>query len=136
MTILILTAEVRQEIADLKRRDMDAAAAALLLLESLEDDHEQLEYLCVPDNHYLYSPPFEVKKFGEAQRRGYNIFILKFLDEYGSLPSYRIFIGFHAQRSTYYALAITHRSISYRPGDDAFGHLLHRYEQCGIPVYR
>ena len=135
MPVLILTAEVRQEIADLRRRDMDAAAAALMLLESLQDDHEQLEYLCVPDNHFLYCPPFEIKKFGEAQRRGYNIFILKFLDEYGSLPSWRIFIGFHAQRGTYYALAITHRSISYRAGDDAFRHLLDRYKQCGIPVY-
>lgn len=136
MPALILTAEVRQGIADLKRHDIDAAAAALLLLESLQDDRELLEYLCVPDNHFLYCPPFEIKKFGEAQKRGYNIFILKFLDKYGSLPSYRIFIGFHAQRNTYYALAITHRSISYRSGDDAFRHLLDRYEQCGIPVYR
>jgi hypothetical protein len=136
MASLTITPEMRKDIAALQKIDIEAAATAILLLESLQEDHEQLEYLCVPDNHFLYCPPFEVKKFGEAQRLGYNIFILKFLDEYGSLPSYRILIGFHAQRSTYYALAVTHRNISYRPSDDAFRDLLARYEQCGIPHYR
>ena len=133
---LILTPEIMREIADLQKADMDAAAAALLLLESLQDDPDLLEDLCVPDNHYLHCPPFEVKRFGEAQKRGYNIYILKFLDDDGSLPSYRIFIGFNAQRSTYYALAVTNRNTAYRPGDDAFRHLLARYKQCDIPVYR
>ena len=133
---LILTPEIMREIADLQKADMDAAAAALLLLESLQDDPDLLEDLCVPDNHYLHCPPFEVKRFGEAQKRGYNIYILKFLDDDGSLPSYRIFIGFNAQRSTYYALAVTNRNTAYHPGDDAFGHLLARYKQCDIPVYR
>lgn len=136
MPCLILTPEIMQEIVGLERTNMDAAAAAILLLESLQDDPDLLEDLCVPDNHYLHCPPFEVKRFGEAQRRGYNIYILKFLDEDGSLPSYRIFIGFNAQRSTYYALAVTNRSVAYRPGDDAFRHLLDRYEHCGIPTYR
>ena len=133
---LILTPEIMREIADLQKADMDAAAAALLLLESLQDDPDLLEDLCVPDNHYLHCPPFEVKRFGEAQKRGYNIYILKFLDDDGSLPSYRIFIGFNAQRSTYYALAVTNRNTAYHPGDDAFRHLLARYKQCDIPVYR
>ncbi len=136
MPSLILTPEIMQEIANLQSTDLEAAAAVLLLLESLQDDPELLENLCVPDNHYLYCPPFEVKKFGEAQKRGYNIYILKFLNKDGSLPSYRIFIGFNAQRSTYYALAVANRSIAYRPGDDAFRHLLARYEQCDIPIYR
>jgi hypothetical protein len=136
MPSLILTPEIMEEIERLQTTDLEAAAAALLLLESLLDDPDLLEDLCVPENHYLHCPPFEVKRFGEAQRRGYNIYILKFLDEDGNLPRYRIFIGFNAQRSTYYALAITHRSNAYRPGDDAFRNLLHRYDQCDIPIYR
>lgn len=136
MASFILTRDLQGEIAALRGRDMLAAAAALLLVETLQDDDELLEYLCVPANHFLSAPPFEVKKFGQAQRRGYNIFILKFLDEADSLPSYRIFIGFHAQRGIYYGLAITHRSESYDPGADAFRHLLDRYTQCDIPIYR
>ena len=133
---LVLTPEVEREIDALARTDRDAAAAAILLLESLQDDPEQLEYLCVPGNHYRYCPPFEVKKFQEAQQRGYNIFILKFRDDGGALPPCRILVGFHAQRSIYYALALTPRDIAYRPGDNAFRDLLARYEQCGIPRYR
>lgn len=136
MASLIITPEIQKEIAVLEEADIDAAAMALLLLESLHDDHKQLEYLCVSGNHFAYCPPFEIKRFSEAQRRGYNIFILKFLDEYGSLPSCRILIGFHAQRSTYYALALTHRDIVYSPSNNAFRTLLDRYQQCGIPTYR
>lgn len=137
MASFIITPEIDAEIEALWEIDEAAAATALLLLESLYDNKELLEDLCVPKNHYLHAPPFEIKRFGEAQRRGYNILILKFRDEDDdSLPDYRIFIGFNAQRSTYYALALSPRDIAYCPSDDAFRTLLHRYEQCSIPIYR
>ena len=133
---LIITLDVQNEIGLLANTDMDAAAAATILLEELAVDQNTLEYLCVPNNYFQYTPSFEIKKFVEAQKRGYNIFILKFLDEDGHLPNVRILIGFNAQRSVYYALAIPPRNVSYLTDQDRFRDLLNRYEQCGIPVYR
>lgn len=133
---LVITSEVQNEIAALVTTDLDVAATANVLLQTLAEDPDVLEDLCVPLNYHYYTPSFEVKKFAEAFKAGYNIFILKFLDDDGSLPTYRILIGFHAQKRSYYALALTHRSVSYATNHDAYRNLLARYEQCGIPIYR
>lgn len=133
---LVITSEVKNEIAALVATDLEAAATANVLLQALAEDPDVLENLCIPDNHYYYNPAFEVKRFVEASRAGYNIFILKFLDADDSLQTYRILIGFNAQKRSYYALALTHRSISYTTNHDAYRNLLARYEQCGIPIYR
>ena len=136
MFILIVTKEVQNEIEALKKTNFDAAIAALLLLEALADDQDELEYLCTPGNRFQYTPGFEVKNFVLAQKQGFNINILKFCDEDGAQPRHRILVGFHAQRNTYYALAVTHRNVSYDQNSDEYRILRDRYNDYGIPLYR
>lgn len=134
---LIVTKEVKDEIEALSHSDVEAAASAVLLLDELALDQHALENLCVVGNRFKFRPPFEVKTFVAAARQGYNIFILKYLrDEEDSLPPYRLLVGFNAQKNVYYALALTHRDVSYSLSGDEYRALRHRYEQCGIPIYR
>ncbi|WP_439518487.1 hypothetical protein [Hydrogenophaga sp.] len=136
MARLIVTREIKDEIEALKHRDIDAAAQALLLLQELAGDQAKLEDLCVEHNHYLYDPPFEVKVLQNARKLGLNIYILKYREDDGSLPGYRILVGFDAQRSTYYALALADRNTSYDQGSAAFRELRARYDKYSIPIYR
>ena len=133
---LVVTPEVYGEIDALAQSNPDAAADALVLLEELSGDQAELEDLCVTGNRFQYHPPFEVKRLELAVAQGYNIYILKYRDDLGGLPAYRILVGYHSQRGTYYALAFTHRSIAYDQHDVAYRSLRDRYDECGIPSYR
>lgn len=117
--------------------EVDEAAAALIdvLLETLADDVDMLDRLCQPNNHYTYTPPFEIKRYAEMQRRGKNIYILKVRDEQGALLPYRVLIGYHAQIDIYYVLSVLQREIAYVTTDPAFCNVMRRYEQAGIPTY-
>lgn len=137
MYSLVVTPEIQNEIEALKKSDIDAAATALILLDELAGDQWMLEGLCTRGNHFQYHPPFEAYAFELAKKHGYNIYILKFRDDDdGSLPGYRLLVGFHAQRSTYYALALAPRAEAYADGSDAYRTLRARYEHYGIPFYR
>ncbi len=135
MTGFILLQEACDEIDALYEADEAAAAMFDVLLEVLADDPEMLARLCLPNNHYTYTPPFEVKRYMDMQRRGKNIFTLKVRNEQGALLPYRMLIGYHAQIDTYYVLAVLHREIAYVTTDPIFTHVMARYEQAGIPTY-
>lgn len=136
MIDLQLCKEAEDELDDLWNSDESAAATFEALLETLWEDTDLLEYLCVPNLHYTTAPPFEVKRYEEMQRRGYNIFTVKVQTDDGRWPPYRALIGFNAQTSTYYVLAVAHREISYERNDPLFTDVIQRYERAGIPTYR
>lgn len=115
---------------------LDAVDAALVLVEELGGNLQVLDGLYKPRLRQGHDPLFEVKRFAEAWADGYNILILKYWDFLGALADYRIFVGYNAQKETYYVLGITHRSIAYDTGSDAFRGLLVRYESCNIPAWR
>lgn len=135
MPRIVVTQDFDDEMDALDSTQPDVVDAAELLLESLDENRDLLERLHQPNTYPLHTPVFEVKRFGTAQKAGYNIFILKFQDLGGHLADHRILLGFHAQRDTFYALAITDRDYSYDHHHDAYRNLLHRYEKCGIPKY-
>lgn len=133
---LVILPECNQEIAALSRVDEEAAAEIDLLIERLQEDQPELENLCIPGNRYNYDPAFEVKLLVAAQKRGKNIYLVKYRLPDGDLADYRLLIGYHAQHGTYYALQLAHRNHSYEVGSESFNQLLDRYEQCGIPTYK
>lgn len=135
MVNLILVKEAEDELDALY--DIDEAAAALIdfLLERLLDDDDMLDRLCSPKNHYTYTPPFEIKRYGEMQNLGKNIYTLKIRDEQGALLPYRVLIGYHAQINTYYVLSVPNRDIAYDTTDKVFQDVLDRYGSAGIPDY-
>ena len=136
MHALIVTRTAMTDIAALAKVDKEAAAAAALLIQELRNDPLELEDLCVPGNRYTYKPAFECKRFSEAQRLGYNIYILKFRNLDDAQPGYRILIGYHAQKSNYYVLQVPDRDFAYDTRSSSFRQLCDRYEDCGIPLYR
>lgn len=114
---------------------LDAVDAAVVLLEELAGNLSVLSDLFRPGMRHNHDPLFEVKRFEQAWRNGFNVLILKYWDTFGSLADYRIFVGYHAQKETFYVLAITHRAIAYDVGDDAYNALLARYQSCNIPAF-
>ena len=135
MADLIVLREAFDDLDAIYRTDEEAAALFEVLFEQLDADRVMLENLYRPDNHYKYAPPFEVKKYGEMQRRGKNIFTIKVHDADGVLLPYRALVGHHSQIDTYFLLAFLDREIAYDTSDKAFRTITERYEQAGIPTY-
>jgi hypothetical protein len=136
MADLIPTDEAYAEIDALYEVDEDAAAMFDLLLETLADDPSMLDRLFRPANHYQYTPPFEIKRFGELQAQGKNVYIIKVRHPtQGHLLPYRLLLGYHAQMDTYYTLTLIEREIDYDVHDPTIVAALERYDRCGIPTY-
>lgn len=135
MAGLFVCPEAEEELDALYAVDEDTAALIDVLLDELINDQATLEWLFRPQNHFQYKPPFEVKKFSEAYNAGRNILILKVHSNEGQLLSYRVLVGFHAQKDHYHVLTVANREISYDTKDPLFAAVLDRYERCGIPVY-
>lgn len=135
MARLILDPDAEAELDALYDENEDTAADFDLLLERLGEDEKTLEFLCLPENNFKYSPPYEVKKFIEAQNIGRNIFSIKTQDTDGHRTDYRMLIGHDAQKNIYHVLAVTNRDYSYDPGHESFKQLLKRYDDSDIPTY-
>lgn len=135
MHALIVTGPAQADLAAMALGNKRAAATAALLIQELRNDPVELDDLCVIGNRYAYRPAFECKRFAEAQKLGYNIYILKFRNLDGSLPGYRILIGYHAQKSNYYVLQVPDRNFAYDTKSASFRELCRRYDECDIPHY-
>ncbi len=136
MADLIATSEAYAEIDALYEVDEDAADLFEILLETLADDPSMLGRLFRPANHFMYTPPFEIKRFGELQDIGKNIYIIKVRHpEEGHLLPYRLLLGYHSQIDTFYVLTLIDREINYDVSDPNIVTALERYERCGIPDY-
>jgi hypothetical protein len=136
MATLHLCDEADEEIDALYQEHHAAAEALDALLIELEEHEDLLETLYRPNFHFNAAPPFEIKRYEEMQKRGYNIFTVKVQLADGSWPPYRALIGFHGQANTYHVLAIAPRDIAYERSDPLFAAVIDRYERAGIPVYR
>lgn len=135
MADLFICKEAEDEIEALYDVDEDVAALIDTLLFELSEDQSTLEWLFRPQDHYNYKPPFEVKEFIEAKRRGKYILILKIRREDEGPIEYRVLMGYNAQQDTYWVLTVADREISYDTSDPLFQSLLVRYEQCGLHTY-
>lgn len=134
MTTLIVVKELSDDLDKLFETQPDEVAAVDLLLELLTDDEHLLFGLRAPEFHHETIPVFEFKQFESAVKRGLNVYILKYYDpNHGHLCNYRLFVGHHAQRDTYYALTVAHRPSAYDVDSDWFKALVARYEQYGVP---
>lgn len=136
MAELITISEAYVELDALYEVDEDAAAQFEILLETLADDTSMLDRLFRPANNFEYTPPFEIKHFGELQKVGKNIYIIKVHHATeGHLLPYRLLVGYHSQIETYYVLTLIERETNYDIRDPAIIAALERYDGCGIPTY-
>lgn len=116
--------------------DREAAAIFDAVLDELSNNGPMLDELCIPQNYFKNTPSFEIKKYAEMQKRGFNIYILKVRTKNGNTPKYRALIGHDAQRDIYWFLAILDREIDYDPSDPSFSDSVKRYAECGIRTYK
>lgn len=134
MALLVATTSFWEELDATEAEDPRAWDAAAVLIEDFET-HQDFPAQ-VPSERLGNCPGYEVYWFEAAKRRGYDIAILKFLDFDGLLPPYRMFLGYHKARDTYYAIAYRNRSTAYDESPSSLGELFLRYEECGIPNSR
>ena len=132
---ITVTKEALEELEHLKNQDRASYIAILTLLEQFEEDEALLGDLMISEVDYG-DPTFEKKPFRTAQKAGYNIQILKFHTLDGHLSSYRVLIGFDSQNGNYYVLSIPHRQRDYESDRAWLAQLYHRYEQCGMRVFK
>ena len=133
MVRLVVTKEYEDELDVLDRIQPDLVDAAELLVESLYEDPVLLDHLHDPSSYPLHTPVFEIKRFEEAMRLGYNVFILKFKNLDGFPIDHRIFLGFNPQSDIFYVLAITDRDYSYDTNHPSFRDLGTRYDKYRLP---
>ena len=133
MAHIVLCPEADEELLALYDEDEDAAATFDVLLEQLDADPRMLEVLFRPANHFLYEPPFEIKKYVAMQESGRNIFTIKVRGEDGELLPWRLLIGFDSRRDVYHVLCLAPRSIAYDPTDPLFRTVQNRYDSAGLP---
>jgi len=136
MSALQSTDEFEAEMDELaKSHPADIGLIDALIDELMEDDdtvstlsHE------VPKWHYLYKPPFEIKRFGACWQLKRRIYILKPYGEDGHLIGFRVFIGHDLKTDEYFVLSVQPRSSCYDTSTDAFRHLCDRYDKLDIPA--
>ena len=133
MVKLVVTKEFEDELDLLDPTQPNLVDAAEQLVISLYEDLELLDHLHVPSTYPLHTPVFEVKRFEEATKLGYNVFILKFKDLDDFPTDHRIFLGFNAQLDIFYVLAITDRDYSYDANHPSFRDLGTRYDKYRLP---
>ncbi len=106
------------------------------LIDELAADQALLStlHLDVPKWHYGFTPPFEIKRFGECWKDGRRIYSLKPYDEDGHLIGYRVFIGHDIQTDEYFALTVQPRASCYDTTTPAYRRLCDRYDGLGIPA--
>lgn len=134
MATLIVAEELDDAIDQLYETAPQEADAAVLLLQLLWENDAILSSIRPPETVHQYSPTFEFKLFEEAQKRGLNVYILKYWDpDHGHLCNHRILVGYDPQKDRYYALTLEKRGGAYDPNSANFAELEHRYRKYGIP---
>lgn len=138
MAILNTTSEFEDELDDLAGKSAEDAGLIDALIEAIGSDAETLDALCreVPKWHFLFRPPFEIKRFEAAWQDGRRIYVLKPYDENGGLIPYRIFVGYDIATDEYFALSVQPRTSCYDTRSNAYASLCYRYDALDIPGIR
>ncbi len=136
MPFLKTTEEFEAELDELVKTAPDVVGLIDALIDELAADQELLStlHLEVPKWHYGFTPPFEIKRFGECWKGGRSIYSLKPYDEEGHLIPYRVFIAHDIQTDEYFALTVQPRASCYDTSHPAYRHLCERYDRLNIPA--
>lgn len=132
MADLILLPEFEEELDDSEREDPESWDAAAVLLEDFQDAQNLPTKVPIKDYHSY--PGFEIKRFAAAVAQRYDIRIIKFLDSLHRLSKFRILVGYHREKDTFYALAYRSRDQAYDESPSSLGELFDRYRESGIPL--
>lgn len=138
MTVLRTIEQLESELDELAERYPDVVGVIDALLDELVADDDLLDVLFseVPKWHYLFKPPFEIKRFEACWQSGRRVYILKPYDEDGHLIDFRLFLGHDIRTDECFVLTVQHRSTCYDTTTTAYRNLCVRYDQLDIPAVR
>lgn len=131
---IIVTVEARKELAALKSNDLECYSAIVELLRQFHESQELLADLMDVHTDSGGDPTFEVKLFEHGQRKGYNLYILKFYTlEDGPLASHRVIYSSSPLEGKYHVLGIVDRDLDYDRNPAWIQAIFARYDNAGVP---
>ena len=136
MVTIIVHPSARTDLDALWDDDEDAAAEIETALEEIAADVRLMDHLCRQKFRNDDRPEFDVDLVAVFQRRGLNLYRLKFWDYQGSLISYRVLYAHHAQRDVYHVLAVISRENAYDTEHPLVKRVIADYDRMGLPTYK
>lgn len=138
MACLVTIEEFEEALEALYKSHTSVAELVDALIEELGYDDDCLATLIdgVPKFMFLYTPPFEIKRFEEAWHDGRRIYTLKPYDEDGHKIDFRIFIGHDISTDEFFVLSILPRATCYDTSKPTYQQLCDRYDRTRIPSIR
>jgi len=135
MPLLITIEEFEDELDMLVTTNPADAGLIDALIEELGSDHDLLSNLTheVPKWHFMFRPPFEIKRFVHCWQNGRRIYALKPYNEDGHLIGFRVFIGHDIHTDEYFVLTVQPRASCYEKASTEYKSLCERYDKLGIP---
>lgn len=124
------------DIEAIYKEDSDSASIIVSILDEMDNDEELAETLTQHKYRDVQDPAYDVSRFHEFYRKGFNLYRLKCWDYEGSVVPYRVIYAYY--RDSIYVLAVVERGrLNY---DDRHSEINQRivrdYEQLGIPVFK
>lgn len=138
MSVLKTIDAFEDELDVLVKTNPDDVGLIDALIEELGDDRDLLGRLGdeTPKWHYMFNPPFEIKRFAACWHSGRRIYTLKPYGEDGHLIDYRLFIGHDMRTDEYFVLSVQPRATCYDTTTDEYRSLCDRYDRLGIPAVK
>lgn len=135
MPFLEIDVDAEAELEALWEAHPQDAAVITQLLRLLAAEESELDKLVRTGFRSHTKPNFDIGLFQEAQDLGYNLYRIKYLNARQDYARFRVFLAYDRMEDGYYVLAISARSDdTYSTSSKGFQDLVHRYEQCGIPM--
>jgi hypothetical protein len=125
---------VKEDIRAVSVVSRNAASGLIALLEQLRTDQDLLGYLLKHNHGEPEKDLFNVSKWQEYWRNGYDLWRLKLFDLENVGLRYRVIYAYALENriQTFYILAITHRDFNYDPNHEITKRLIHSYVELGI----
>lgn len=132
---LVIHTSAKRDLADIGRDDPDTENEIYALLQQIKGSQRLLESLTIKDYGLAPGSDFHVDQWQEQQRKGRNIWRLKFWDLESLGIQYRVIYAFDNRISRYFILAVLHRDFNYDENHPRCKQLLAVYDALGIPSY-
>lgn len=127
--------DAKADLERIREVDENTAADIEVFFEEVRDNQLTLDNLT--RNGYVQhgDVPFDISEWGEARRKKYNLWRLKFLFVKGLAAKYRIIYAFHGIQYRYYVLGIVERNFDYNIHHERSKQILAAYDSLDIPRY-
>lgn len=125
---------VLNDIKSISVNSKNASTKLVAFLEQLNSDQNLLQHLLTHNHGEIDKDLFNVSKWQEYWKNGYDLWRLKLFELENVGLRYRVIYAYILERNvpTYYILAIVHRDFDYDPTHEITKRLIHSYNALGL----